>query len=140
MKKAPKNKGKRILAVLLGIIWGIMVVIAAYDVIEIYTYNPFYVSGADYTAKKVLSKDYGGIYYSIHNDITQDFDFEERSEYKELKAIHDYIEAAAQYRMYSENSLPDKAAYYKAKMDEAKNGFGELDFTVKDIDIMLGFK
>ena len=140
MKKAPKNKGKRILAVLLGIIWAILVVIAVYDVVEIYTYNPFYVTGADYTAKKVLSKDYGGIYYSIHNDVTQDFDFEERTEYTELKAMHDYIEAAAQYRMYKENSLSDKAEYYKAKMDEAKTRFGELDFTVKDIDQMLGIE
>ena len=140
MKKTPVNKGKRILAVLLGIIWGILVVIAAYDVIEIYTYNPYYVSAADYTAKKILSKDYGRIYSTIQSDVIENFDFEEHPEYKELKAMHDYIEAAAQYRMYSENGLPDKAAYYKEKMDKAQTGFGKLDFTVKDIDRMLGIE
>ena len=140
MKKSPKNKGKRILAVLLGIIWGILVVIAVYDVVEIYTYNPFYVSGADYTAKKVLSKDYGSIYNTIHSDVTQDFDFESRPEYNELKAIHDYIEAAAQYRMYSENGLTDKADRYKARMDEAKSRLGQLLFTVKDMNEMIGLK
>ena len=140
MKKSPVNKGKRILAVILGIIWGILVVVAIYDVVEIYTYNPIYVSGADYTAKKILSKDYGQIYYTIHSDVAQDFDFENHPEYDELIAMHDYIEAAAQYRMYSENGLTDKANIYKERMDEAKARFGGLDFTVNDIDKMIGLK
>ena len=140
MKKAPKNKGKRVLAVLLGIIWGILVVITVYDVVEIYSYNPFYVSGADYTAKKVVAKDYGSIYYTIHSDVTQDFDFESRPEYNELKAIHDYLEAGAQYRMFAEDGQTEKAARYKERMDEAKTRLGELDFTAKDMDKMLGIK
>ncbi|MBO4678496.1 MAG: hypothetical protein J5626_02405 [Lachnospiraceae bacterium] len=140
MKKSPKNKGKRVLAVLLGIIWGILVVIAVYDVVEIYSYNPFYVSGADYTAKKVLGKDYGAIYSTIHSDVTQNFDFEARPEYTELKAIHDYLEAAAQYRMYSENGLTDKAARYKERMDEARTRLGGFDFTAEDMDKMVGLK
>ena len=140
MKKSPINKGKRVLAVILGIIWGILVVIAIYDVVEIYSYNPIYVSGADYTAKKILSKDYGQIFNTIHNDVGQDFDFESHPEYNELKAIHDYLEAAAQYRMYSENGLTDKANIYKERMDEAKTRLGELEFTAEDMDKMLGLK
>jgi len=140
MKKRPINKGKRVLAVILGIIWGILAVIAVYDVVEIYSYNPYYVSGADYTAKKVLAKDYGAIYYTIHSDVAQDFDFEARPEYNELKAIHDYVEAAAQYRMYSENNQSDKAARYKERMDEARKRLGKLAFTASDMDKMIGLK
>ncbi|MBR5897108.1 MAG: hypothetical protein IKZ39_05780 [Lachnospiraceae bacterium] len=142
MKKTPRNKGKRVLAVILGIIWGILVVITAYDVVKIYTYTPYYYSssGAEYTAKKVLSKDYGSIYSTVQNDISQDFEFEEYPAFNELKAIHDYIEAAAQYRMYNENGINDKAARYKERMDEAKTRLGKFAFTVQDMNEMLGIK
>ena len=140
MKKTPINKGKRVLAVILGIIWAILVVIAVYDVVEIYTYNPVYYSGTEYTVKRVMAKDYGSIYNTIHNDVIQDFDFEAYPEYNELKAIHDYLESAAQYRMYSENGITDKAAGYKERMEEAKTRLGKLDFTAEDMDKMLGLK
>jgi len=140
MKKSPKNKGKRVLAVILGIIWGILVVIAAYDVVEIYTYNSSYYMGADYTARYVLAKDYGRIYQRMENDLTSGLNTEVHTEYAEVAAIHDFIEAGAQYKMYKDNGMTERANMYKAKMEEAKSRLGGFTFTVKDMEEMLGIK
>ncbi len=142
MKKNPINKGKRILAFLLGIIWAILVVVTVYDLVEInnYSYHNRSYSGAEYAAKGILTKEYGSLYRKIQSDMSENIDVENRPEYREVLAIHDYIEAGAHYKIYSENGMPDKAARYKEKMEEASKNFGGLDFTIDDLNGLLGLE
>ena len=142
MKKNPINKGKRILAFLLGIIWAILVVVTVYDLVEINNFNYYRrsYSGAEYAAKGILTKEYGSLYRRIQSDMGDNIDVENRPEYREVLAIHDYIEAGAHYKIYSENGMTERAARYKEKMEEAYKNFGELDFTIDDLNKLLGLE
>ncbi|MCR5720729.1 MAG: hypothetical protein K6G72_00055 [Lachnospiraceae bacterium] len=142
MKKNPINKGKRILAFLLGIIWAILVVVTVYDLVEINNFNYYRrsYSGAEYAARGILTKEYGSLYRRIQSDMGENIDVENRPEYKEVLAIHDYIEAGAHYKIYSENGMTERAARYKEKMEEAYKNFGELDFTIDDLNKLLGLE
>ena len=142
MKKNPINKGKRILAFLLGIIWAILVVVTVYDLVEInnFSYNTRSYSGAEYAAKAVLTKEYGTLYRRIQADMESNIDAEKLPEYREVLAIHDYIEAGAHYKIYSENGMPEKAARCKEKMEEVSKNFGGLDFTIDDLNKLLGLE
>ncbi len=142
MKKNPINKGKRILAFLLGIIWAILVVVTVYDLVEINNFNYYRrsYSGAEYAARGILTKEYGSLYRRIQSDMGENIDVENRPEYKEVLAIHDYIEAGTHYKIYSENGMTERAARYKEKMEEAYKNFGELDFTIDDLNKLLGLE
>lgn len=142
MKKNPINKGKRILAFLLGVIWAILVVVTVYDLVEINNYNYYRrsYSGAEYAARGILTKEYGSLYRRIQSDMGDNIDVENRPEYREVLAIHDYIEAGAHYKIYSENGMTERAARYKEKMEEAFKNFGELDFTIDDLNKLLGLE
>lgn len=142
MKKNPINKGKRILAFLLGIIWAILVVVTVYDLVEINNFNYYRrsYSGAEYAARGILTKEYGSLYRRIQSDMGDNIDVENRPEYREVLAIHDYIEAGAHYKIYSENGMTERAARYKEKMEEAFKNFGELDFTIDDLNKLLGLE
>lgn len=142
MKKNPINKGKRILAFLLGIIWAILVVVTVYDLVEINNYNYYTRSypGAEYAARSVLTKEYGRLYRRVQSDMSENVDAENLPEYREVLAIHDYIEAGAHYKMYSENGMTERAAVFKERMEEASKNFGGLDFTIDDLNKLLGLK
>ena len=76
----------------------------------------------------------------MQSDLIDNLDTDKQTEYAEVLAVHDYIEAAAQYKMYKDNGITDMANRYKERMDDAKNCLGGFDFTAGDIDKILGIK
>ncbi len=140
MARVRSNRGKKTLAVILGLIWGIIVAVIVADLYMMFNYKPNYYSSAVRMADKVSSKTYGQLYGMMQNDLVDNLDTDKQTEYAEVLAIHDYMEAAAQYRMYSENGISDMAARYKERMDEAESRMGGLDFAADDIDKIIGEK
>jgi len=123
---------------IMAIVWSIMAIILAANIVRFLTYESNYVSDPEYTVKEVISQRYGTIYNTVMNDVDGNIDSAEHSEFRELVAIMHYTQAAGQYRIYKENDMPDRAAYYKEKMDNAVPNLGKLDFTKDEIDEMLG--
>ena len=139
MAKA-SNKGKKVLAVILGLIWGIIVAVLVADLYMMFNYKPTYYSSATRIADKITTKAYGQLYATMHADLIDNLDTDKQTEYAEVLAVHDYMEAVAQYKMYRDNGITDLANRYKERMDEAKSRLGGFDFTAGDIDKILGLK
>lgn len=138
MRNSKSKKGNK-LAVVLGLIWGILLVVLAVSIKNIFTYrNEKYVQSPEYILNSVISGDYGNIYTRVQKLIEGGFTEEELPEYRELFAIHDYLEAAAGYKIYEKNGLADKASLYQKRMDEASDKLGGLEFTASEIDKALG--
>ena len=121
----------------MGIIWGILAATFVAQLYSAFNYKPGYYSSATRVVNYVAGKDYGQIYGTLHYDLLDNLDTEKQSEYKEVLAIHDYLEAAAQYKMYHEAGYTELAERHLARMNEAKTRLGELDFTAEDIDKIL---
>lgn len=137
-EKKNKKKGKG-LAVVLGIIWGIMLVVLAFSVKNIFSFREdYYYSNPEYIFNYIVSEEYGSIYNRIQNMIETGIKGGNHPEYDELIAIHDYMEAGAQYKMYSAGNDMNKAAKYKAEMEKAKAALGKLAFTAAEMDKALG--
>lgn len=137
-EKKNKKKGKG-LAVVLGIIWGIMLVVLAFSVKNIFSFREdYYYSNPEYIFNYIVSEEYGSIYNRIQNMIETGIKGGNHPEYDELIAIHAYMEAGAQYKMYSAGNDMNKAAKYKAEMEKAKAALGKLDFTAAEMDKALG--
>ena len=139
MHTQPKNKRRKGFAIFLGIVWGIMLVFYAKTAYDIMNYrNEIYYPDPVSMAYETVVGNYGGIYSRIDELIKQGVDIDDHTEYSELNAVHDYMEALANYRIYSKNGLSEQAAKNLALMDEAKSRMGGLDFAAKDIDAILG--
>ncbi len=137
-KSTNKRKGKG-LAVVLGIIWGIMLVVLAFSIKHIFSYREDnYYSNPEYIFNYVVSEQYGTIYTRVQNMVEAGVKKGNHPEYDELLAIHDYMEAAAQYKMYSSVNDSTKASKYKEEMEKAKAALGKLDFTAAEMDKALG--
>lgn len=134
-----KERSHRILPIVLGIIWGIMLVLYIRSIYGIFHYDQTYnyYSDPTYSVDDAIVGNYGEIYTRIDNLIENRSDLDLHTEYSELAAIHDYLEAAVHHRMYSENGLDDLAAKNLARMDEARSRMGGLDFVADDIDSTL---
>lgn len=134
-----KRKSRYKLPVFLGIIWAIMLIVYCVSVYKIFHYDsvPYY-SNPEYLMGDVTLKQYGNIYQRVDDMLSSNLTAEELPEYTELVAIHDYIEAAGLYRIYSENGLDELADRNKERMESAKAGFGKLSFAIEEIDEAIG--
>ena len=138
-KNVRRERSHRTLPIVLGVIWGIMLVLYVRSIYGIFHYDQTYnyYSDPTYSVDEAVVGNYGAIYSRIDNMIESRSDFDLHTEYSELVAIHDYLEAAVHHRMYSENGLDDLAAKNLARMDEARSRMGGLDFVADDIDSTL---
>lgn len=126
------------LAVVLGIVWGIMIVVIGVSVFRIFNYDrSMYYSDPTYHSDEILMKNYGAIYSSMNSLLSSGNDLKGHSEYDELIALHDYVESCAYFRMYTENGETEKALKYYTAMEEAKSRMGDLDFTASEIDDLI---
>lgn len=140
MARVRNNKGKNGLAIVLGLIWGIIVAVIVADLYMMFNYKPSYYSSATRISDRIMSKEYGQLYTTMQSDLIDNLDTNKQTEYAEVLAIHDYLEAAAQYKMYRDNGITDYADRYKERMEDAKSRLGGFDFTAGDIDKILGIK
>lgn len=121
----------------MAVIWSLIIVIALIDVYRINNYNRYRYYDPEYTIREIIASRYISVYDEMLNVSSRSKTIDTHHEYSELMAIKNYIGAKGQYKIYEENNMPEKAAYYKAIMDEAEKGFGKLDFAIDEIDKMF---
>ncbi len=138
MKKLKIEPVKRPLATVLGIVWGIVIVVLAVSIYGIFNYDQgTYYSKPEFYTAEVLGKDYGMIYSGMDSFEKNVRDVKNHPEYGELIAVRDYVENFARYRMYTENGDGEKASKYLEAMNDAKTRLKALDFTVEEIEKLL---
>ncbi len=139
--KLPKSKRNTVFAIVLGIVWGVLIVLYTRCIYSIYNYKEeVYHPKIDYIADEVLKEQYGSLYSRMDSIMRDGVNRHDNPEYTELIAVHDYLEAAALYRMYKENGLKVEADRYLERMNAAKVRLGELDFSAGEMDGMLGIE
>lgn len=137
--RAKKNKRKKNpFATVMAICWTAILVCLTINLYNIINVDDDYYSDAEYTLDYVEKEKYAELYSRMSSNYGNGLDVEKYSEYKELLAISEYVEAAGQYKMYKDNGMTEYADYYKAKMEKAKEGFGKLDFADEEVNEMLG--
>ena len=136
MQKFKSNHG---FAIFLGVIWGIMAVVYFFSIKSVFTYdNSYSYTNPEYVLGAMMEENYGGAYQRTEAMLTYGLEVSKHPECKEIVAEHDYMEAAALYRIYFSEGLTELADKYKARMDEASSNLGKISYITKEIDAALG--
>lgn len=133
------GKKEKVFAVVMGIVWGILIVVFICSVNKILHYGKsYYFRNPEYILEYVVKGDYGNIYWEMDGMLICGMDVKDYPEYKELTAMRDYMEGAVHEKMYRDNGMEELANRYQEKKDKAIKDFGELSFAKEEIDEALG--
>lgn len=139
MSSKNKKKSGKGFAIVIGIIWGLILVnLFAFAIfskrVDVYYHDP------QYMADSLMSRQYADLYTSYSNLIYYDVDVNKYTEYIEMEAVYDYLQAAGQYKVYADNGFEEQAQRYKSKMDDAALRMGGLTYVPAEINEMLGIR
>lgn len=132
MNTTKQNKNSSF-PVIMGIIWGIIISMSVWITVSILTYEIEPYRSNDLLLNSICSEAYGKLYNSLSYDLKDGLSVKKNPEYKEMIATAGYIEAAGQYRMYKENNMESKAAYYEKKMQDYRSDMGRLGYLTEKI-------
>lgn len=132
--KSDKQNKKSIFPVIMGIIWGFLIVNSIFLVLSIYDYDDRFYAKAGDIASNITSEEFAQLSTSVGLQLNNGMTLEEEPEYTELVAIRNYFDSASQYHMYTEDNQTDKAQYYYNKMQESKKDLGRFDYLADKIN------
>lgn len=136
-KNKKKEKMGVTLPIVLGIVWGILIVSLAYGLYKINTPHKMYMPKTKYMIEDLARKDYGAYYNETYNLIYGGFDEEVNTEYREILEVKRYMESMVQYKLYKETGDSDQASYYYKRANQAKEKCGGLGFALDNFDERL---
>lgn len=134
-----RSKSRKGLAVLLGIIWGIMIIAYFFSIRSMLSYHKeHFYADPEYILGSLIEEDYGGAYVKTEDMLDFGLKVSDNQQYAEVVAEHDYMEAAALFKVYAGEGMDDLASKYKEKMEDAKRRLGGLSYVSEEIDAVLG--
>ncbi len=140
MQTRSKNKSKRtVFPVLMGIIWGILIVvfILITKSIRTRTESYCYLDGA---VNCLANEEYGQFVRSVMIQRTSGLYDDKKPDMGVIDPISHYMEAAGMYKMYVQSGDVKKADYYRAKMNSCREKMGRYAECADWIDRYLNLE
>ena len=141
-KKIGKKSDRKLksFAIFLGVVWAIIVGLFTFSIGRIWNYEEAYYPVTKYFYTSLAQHDFGSFYDRYSSLLYSHIDESVATEYKEIKALGRYEQAAIMYGVYKEHGMEEKAEYHRQDMDKARKDLGALAYATEEIDAICGIE
>lgn len=142
MKRRPRNKVKksgseRLFGFATTVLSVMLVILTIVFVSVVFKSRQPYITEADEILRLEKRADYGYAITSVYENRANGVDENTDPDYIEGYAVVDYYQAEVEYKMSIEAGNSSKAAAAKAKMNDAYQKMGNMQFKASEIDEMI---
>lgn len=138
--KKKKNKKPVSFEVVLGFIWGMLIIITLGITVSVHTNRTGYMIDLNTFADSLAEGNYAQVHEYAMQNLCKNSSVNNREENQLVYSVADYFEAASFYKMCLETGDSERAEKYLALMNEAKENTGYLDYAISDINSRFGIE